>query len=226
MFWNNAILIACGVVFIIWMWHFPYPSPLIRPFLPPKLRWPESLIRKWAGNGNYTPVFIRFFERDPDRTIPDKAGILGPADGLITSIDCRDGIRYVVIALSFWDVHVQRSPITGRIASIESLGHEYMDGEGRDFAFLAEKHCPVQLRIVIQSTPFDYIAIRLITSFSARRLESLVNMGDAVERGQRIGKILLGSTVVLELPEKYPMCLKPGERVWAGETLVSEYSIL
>ena len=46
-----------------------------------------------------------------------------------------------------------------------------------------------------------------------------------MERGQRIGKILLGSTVVLELPEAWPVLVGRGDRVWAGETLVAQVGV-
>jgi phosphatidylserine decarboxylase len=96
-----------------------------------------------------------------------------------------------------------------------------MDGEGRGFAFLREKSCPVQKRLVI-ATDAGTIAVRLITSIAARRIETWVKAGEVIERGQRIGRILLGSTVVLELPATIKLLVKTGDRVWAGETLVAE----
>jgi phosphatidylserine decarboxylase len=64
--------------------------------------------------------------------------------------------------------------------------------------------------------------VRLITSLAARRIETWVDEGEQIERGQRIGRILLGSTVVLELPEAVKLLVKKGDRVWAGETEVAE----
>lgn len=220
-FFDWLILGGCAVALILWAHAFPHPSILIRRLLPPRKRWPEVQIRKWVANGRPAASYLRFFYRDPDRSVPAEAGLLAPADGLVTSLACRDGIRYVVIALSFWDVHVQRSPETGRVMTLQSFGQEYMDGEGRDFAFLMEKPCPVQLRIVVQ-TAVGEIAIRLVTSLAARRLKSFVKEGEVVERGQRIGKILLGSTVVLEMPEQWPVRLRLGDRVRAGETRVTD----
>ena len=96
-----------------------------------------------------------------------------------------------------------------------------MDGEGREFAFLREKTCPVQKRIVL-ATDAGQVAVRLITSIAARRIETWVKDGEVIERGQRIGRILLGSTVVLELPAATKLLVRTGDRVWAGETLVAE----
>lgn len=147
--------------------------------------------------------------------------MLAPADGLITSADVHDGIRYLVIALSFWDMHVQRSPLAGRVVSVTAHGETFMDGEGREFAFLREKTCPVQKRLVM-ATQSGLVAVRLITSLAARRIETWVNEGEEIGRGQRIGRILLGSTVVLELPAAIGLHVKVGDRVRAGETLVAE----
>jgi len=96
-----------------------------------------------------------------------------------------------------------------------------MDGEGREFAFLREKSCPVQKRVVIE-TDSGQVAVRLITSIAARRIEAWVQEGDQIERGHRIGRILLGSTVVLELPAATKLLVRQGDRVWAGQTAVAE----
>src|SRR5699024_10922519 len=142
---------ALIVVFFLWLIYFPYPSPVVRRWLPPRTRWPEKQIRSWLETGGVQPAFLRYFNRDPERTPPPEAGLVAPADGLITSADVRDGIRYLVIALSFWDMHVQRSPCEGMVTAVESSGDRFTDGEGRDFAFLRVKNCPVQTRLIVDS---------------------------------------------------------------------------
>lgn len=200
--------------------YFPYPSPFVRRWLPPRDRWPERQIRGWLKTGRFDRGFIRYFYRDPERVVPPGDDVLAPADGLVTSTDVRDGIRYLVIALSFWDMHVQTSPLAGRVVKVTMYGEDFMDGEGREFAFLREKPCPVQKRIVL-ATSLGEVAVRLITSVAARRIETWVNEEDRVDRGQRIGRILLGSTVVLELPEATTLRIKVGDRVRALETVVA-----
>lgn len=211
-------LIVAVATGILW---FPYPSPFMRRFLPPRKRWPEAQIRDWLASGRFQRGFLRYFYRDPERVAASELGMLAPADGLVTSAEVRNGVRYLVIALSFWDMHVQRSPWSGKLVRVESSGNDFMDGEGREFAFLREKRCPVQKRLVLE-TRVGEIAVRLITSLAARRIETWVQGGQEVERGQRIGRILLGSTVVLELPLDANLLVCVGERVWAGETVVAE----
>lgn len=212
-------LVAAAVV--LWALNFPYPSPLIRRWLPPRKRWPEAQIRAGLKTGKFQRTFLRHFYSDPERVPPAGTSMLAAADGLVTSADARGEIRYLVIALSFWDMHVQRSPVAGKVLSVTSHGDDFMDGEGREFAFLREKSCPVQKRVVILSDQ-GQVAVRLITSVAARRIEVWVKEGDSIERGQRIGRILLGSTVVVELPTTVKLLVRPGERVWAGETAVAE----
>jgi phosphatidylserine decarboxylase len=216
-----VILCVLAAALLALVLHFPYPSPLIRRWLPPRKRWPEAQIRGWLEDGNYQRAFLGHFYSDPERVAPPGNRLIAPADGLVTSADVRDGIRYLVIALSFWDMHVQRSPVAGRVVGVESGGDGFMDGEGREFAFLRAKTCPVQKRLAI-TTPDGQVAVRLITSLAARRIETWVKEGEEIERGQRIGRILLGSTVVLELPAAVKVLVQTGDRVWAGETEVAE----
>ena len=217
---QGVVLGILIVAIALWGLYFPYPSPLIRRCLPPRKRWPEAQIRQWLKTGRFQGAFLSYFYRDPERVPPPGSGILAPADGLVTSAEVRDGVRYLVIALSFWNMHVQRSPVSGRVIKVKSHGSDFMDGEGREFVFLTKKRCPVQKRVVI-STDAGKIAVRLITSVAARRIELWVQENDPVARGQRIGRILLGSTVVLELPASVILLVRTGERVRAGETVVA-----
>ncbi len=216
-----ALLLMLVIALALWAVSFPYPSLLIRRWLPPKRRWPEAQIREWLVNRKFHRSFLGYFYRDPERMPPDGPSIVSPADGLITSASINQDVLYLVIALSFWDMHVQRSPLAGTIVKVESSGDGFMDGEGREFAFLREKRCPVQQRLIMD-TRVGTIAVRLITSIAARRIETWVEEGDAVDRGQRIGRILLGSTVVLELPPLTQLSVKVGDRVRAGETPVAQ----
>lgn len=218
---QTVVLALLAALVVLWALRFPYPSPPLLPFLRPQLRWPEQQIRDWLENKRFHPGFLAFFNRDPERTPPSEPGLVAPADGVVTSAEVRDGIRYLVIALSFWDMHVQRSPADGHIIAIEPSGDEFLDGEGRDFAFLREKHCPVQTRVVLETGEYGRLAVRLITSLAARRIEVWLDEGKDAARGQRLGRILLGSTVVLELPETLPLRVQCGQRVRAGETLVT-----
>lgn len=221
LFAQILVLLALILALLMWGFYFPHPSPVVRRWLLPRKRWPEAQIRSWLKTKRFHPAFLSYFNRDPEREPPPEEGLVAPADGLVTSAEVRDGIRYLVIALTFWDMHVQRSPAAGVVTGVESSGDGFMDGEGRDFAFLRAKNCPVQKRIALESEQYGKLAIRLITSIAARRIEVWPAEGGTITRGERVGRILLGSTVVLEMPESFPLRVSPGQRVRAGETLVA-----
>lgn len=203
--------------------NLPYPSPLIKPFLPPKLKWPDSQIIGWIETQTIDPAFRRFFYRDPERHVPVGPNLVAAADGIVQLMSFRDGITYLVIGLSFWDVHVVRTPMAGVVKSIETEGEYYARYPTRaqrdaDF-FLRGKAAPVQ-QIVTLATTMGDVKVRLITSYWASRLKIWVRPGQHLEKGQRIGRILLGSTVVVEFPDKVKFNVARMQHVTAGETAI------
>lgn len=224
-----VLLAACAALLAQWALHFPYPGPVVRPFLPPKLRWPESLVREWARGdtfhhperaGAHARSFWDYFTRDPERSAPPGRNLVAPADGKLRFVERHGGRIYLVIGLSFWDVHVQRAPCEGTVRAVRDHGDRIMDGEAERMVWMREKLAPVQ-KIVDLDTPYGDVEIRLITSLSARRLEVWVEPGQKVAKGQRLGRILAGSTVVLGMPER-ELRVRVGDRLVAGETIVWE----
>src|SRR5258707_15385667 len=74
----------------------------------------------WAIIPVLLAAFFLWFFRDPDRTITDEpAAVVSPADGKVTAVASVDinGKRMlrVSIFLNVFDVHVNRSPVSGVI---------------------------------------------------------------------------------------------------------------
>lgn len=214
-----ATLLTCALLLGQLAWNFPFPAPVVRPFLNPKERWPEQQIREWAKTSEFRGDYWEFFTRDPERTIPGGDNIVAPSDGLFRYHDLVEERQYLVIAMSFWDVHIQRAPCDAVVTEIRDAGTEYRDGEGTNMAYLNEKLCPVQ-KILTLDTEHGRFGVRLITSLSARRLEVFVKAGETIKKGQKIGRILAGSTVVFDLPRSMPITHKIGERFVGGETVL------
>jgi phosphatidylserine decarboxylase len=64
-------------------------------------------------------LFMVFFFRNPNRTIPTEPNIIvAPADGRVTRVEENEQGKFVSIFLSPFDVHVNRSPIAGKINKI------------------------------------------------------------------------------------------------------------
>src|SRR3981081_4716556 len=65
-------------------------------------------------------VFCLYFFRDPDRKIPDGPVAVSPADGKVVAIKPESATATrISIFLNIFDVHVNRSPIAGKIAAVE-----------------------------------------------------------------------------------------------------------
>ncbi len=219
-----VLLVVCFFAVGEWAVNFPYPSPVIKPLLSPKLRWPTNQVIEWVETQSFDPAFKKFFYRDPERTVPAGPDLVAAADGLVQLISFRDGISFIVIGLSFWDVHVVRTPISGVVTDVESDGTYYAKNPtraDRDVSFFVRgKAAPVQ-QIVTLQTSIGILKVRLITSYWASRIKVWVHPGQHLDKGQRIGRMLLGSTVVVELPGKTNFAVTPMQRVTAGETIIS-----
>ena len=65
-------------------------------------------------------AFCMYFFRDPDRTVPAGADAVSPADGKVMAVKPEnDGVTRISIFLNVFDVHVNRSPVEGRIVDVQ-----------------------------------------------------------------------------------------------------------
>src|ERR1700720_1303402 len=99
-----------------------------------------ALAFHWTWTGGiliFLGVFVLFFFRDPERVPPsDPETIVSPADGRVMEVveESRGEHtgRRISIFLSIFDVHVNRSPVAGRITAIEyRTGKFYAAMRGR-----------------------------------------------------------------------------------------------
>jgi len=220
LFVQLAVVAFCVAGIGLWAVNFPYPSPLIKPFLAPRYRYPGAQIVKWVDSGAFPDDFLEFFARDPDRVVPSGDNIVSPADGFVREILVRDGITYLMVQLTFWDVHVVRTPISGVVKSIKSEGVSLFKKDPKDVMFRRGKVAPVQ-KVVTLATNIGDVRVRLIANYWASRLKVWVGCGEKLKKGERIGRMVAGSTVVAEFPGKIKLSVAPGNRVLAGETIVA-----
>jgi phosphatidylserine decarboxylase len=222
---QSVILASCAIALAALAFSFPYPSPLIKPLLPPKLRWPTQEVMGWVEEGRFDRDFTRYFARDPERVIPAAAAMVSPADGVVQDIAYQDSGTALVVGLSFWDVHVVRAPIAGTVKSIAMEG-SYLErlaprARLREMHFLRGKAAPVQAVITLATARGD-VAVRMITSYWASRLKTWVYPGQKLAKGERLGRIMLGSTVIAEFPGRIGFAVTPGEHVSGGATVLAK----
>jgi phosphatidylserine decarboxylase len=224
--WQSAILALCGLALFLLCTNFPYPSPLAKPFLAPKQRWPTEQVMSWVEQGQFDADFAHYFARDPERKIPAGAALVSPADGIVQNIATIADTTFLVVGLSFWDVHVVRTPVAGTVKSVEMEG-AYLErlstpARVRELSFLRGKEAPVQAVITLATARGD-VKVRMITSYWASRLKVWVYPGRRLAKGERIGRIVLGSTVVTEFPGKVNFDVPIGVHVLGGETAVLQH---
>src|ERR1700688_4392052 len=89
-------------------------------------------------------LFFLWFFRDPKRTIPTAPGlVVSPGDGLVTEaewVETKSGSRLrLSIFLSVFDVHVNRSPVAGKVTAVEYRKGQFKNAMSRDSSALNEQ---------------------------------------------------------------------------------------
>lgn len=160
-------------------------------------------------------AFSLYFFRDPERNAPpDLDAIVSPADGRVIV----SGAKRVSIFLNVFDVHVCRSPIGGRIASVTHV-------PGRFVAAFKDEASEHNERAAIEvEAPGARLTFVLVAGLVARRIVCKVGPGQTVAAGDRIGLIRFGSRVDVDLPAGCLVETSVGARVVAGETVIARRS--
>ena len=174
-----------------------------------KLIWPPLLLA----------AFFLWFFRDPNRKIPTGPGeIVSPADGVVTEaewVETTQGSKLrVSIFLNVFDVHVNRSPIAGKVSLVEYREGGFMNAMKPESGLTNE-----QTMIQIQGDGYD-VSLKQIAGLLARRIVCNVKEGDVVTRGQRIGMIKFGSRCDILMPAQAKLRVKTGARVKGGSSVI------
>jgi phosphatidylserine decarboxylase len=165
-------------------------------------------------------VFFLWFFRDPQRTIPTGPGlIVSPADGLVTEtvqISTPDGPRQrISIFLSVFDVHVNRSPISGVLTQVRYQKGQYVNAMNPACAESNEQNIAV-----VRGDGME-VTFKQIAGLLARRIIFRPREGDRLERGQRVGMIKFGSRTDVIFPVNAELRVKTGQRVKGGESVLA-----
>jgi phosphatidylserine decarboxylase len=160
-------------------------------------------------------AFVAFFFRNPKREIPsDPRVIVSPADGRVVKVERVGKVTKLSIFLSIFDVHVNRSPMAGRIETIE-----YKRGKFRP-AFNHAASVENERNIVMVAQGDLKLVLTQIAGIIARRIVCWKKVGDAVTKGELIGLIRFGSRVDVLLPAGTEATVEPGMRVRGGSSAI------
>jgi len=165
-------------------------------------------------------AFFLWFFRDPERSIPAVQGaIVSPADGKVTDISELDengeSRTRISIFLNVFDVHVNRSPVTGIIEDVR-----YHKGKFRN-AMAADSAASNEQNVVTLRSDAGTVVLKQIAGLLARRIVFTKKVGDRVERGERVGLIKFGSRTDVIFPADAEMKVRVGDHVNGGSTVLA-----
>jgi len=178
----------------------------------------------WAVVPVLLAAFFLWFFRDPQRVIPSGTGlIVSPGDGLVTetvSIATPNGPRQrISIFLSVFDVHVNRSPISGILSRVQYQTGKYLNAMNPASADQNEQNI-----VTVRGDGADEgieVTFKQIAGLLARRIVFNFDEGQAVARGQRVGLIKFGSRVDVILPAAAEIRVKVGQAVKGGASVLA-----
>jgi phosphatidylserine decarboxylase len=166
-------------------------------------------------------LFFLWFFRDPRRTIPQGEGlVVSPADGKVTEVlrvTTPDGETLrLSIFLNVFNVHINRSPITGTLRDVVYRKGQYLNAMNPASAQKNEQNSAVVEADAGYSVTFTQIAGLL-----ARRIVFRPAQGARLERGQRVGLIKFGSRVDVLLPGHAELHVTNGDHVKGGSSILA-----
>ncbi len=168
-------------------------------------------------------AYILYFFRDPVRPLPkDQNAVLCPADGKILSIDKIRNAEFdngecyrIKIFLSIFNVHIQRAPIAGKISSIIYNPGKFLNALDEKSSDENENNI-----VCIDGNNKVRVVVKQIAGIIARRIICKCSIGDSVNKGEKYGLICFGSRVEALIPTYVEIKVKPGMKVYAGETVI------
>jgi len=164
-------------------------------------------------------LFMAFFFRDPKRVPPsDPDVVVSPADGRVTRIEAQGEGTVVSIFLSPLDVHINRSPIPGKIVEVLYSPGKFLMATNEQASLVNEQNA-----LTIQGEKIT-IVCKQIAGILARRIVCWKAKGDKLGLGERFGMIKFSSRTDVLLPGNVKVTVKKGERVRGGITVIGRIS--
>jgi phosphatidylserine decarboxylase len=164
-------------------------------------------------------LFVGFFFRNPTRNIPDgKNLVVSPADGKVVKIAKLDtGGLLISIFLNIFNVHVNRSPISGTLKQFQYKRGKFKVAFDEDASRVNEQNI-----LTIEGQGIE-VTFKQIAGLIARRVVCWKPTGSQIERGELIGLIRFGSRVDIILPGNVNIVVKVGDKVQGGSSILGDY---
>jgi phosphatidylserine decarboxylase len=167
-------------------------------------------------------LFVVYFFRDPERNISDdEYSILSAADGTVMDICEIDEDTYiggkaikVSIFLSLFNVHVNRSPISGTVKYKSYRPGKYLPAFKSHASELNERNT---IGIENEKTK---VLVHQLTGLVARRIVCWSKENDTLKQGERFGLIKFGSCTEIIMPCNVDIKVKKCDVVRGGITVI------
>jgi phosphatidylserine decarboxylase len=170
----------------------------------------------WALPLYIVAAFCLYFFRDPERDIPEGPVAVSPADGKVVAVKPGDnGGHRISIFLNVFDVHVNRTPIAGKVMCVKYKTGKFLVASREDASHSNEQN------ILTVEGGGSTVVFAQIAGLIARRIVCYKKPGDIVEKGERIGLIKFGSRVDIFLGPEWTVTVHEGERVSAGSSIIA-----
>lgn len=165
-------------------------------------------------------AFCLNFFRDPERQAPSGPVAVSPADGKVVAVvPGAGGANRISIFLNIFDVHVNRTPIAGKV-----ICTKYKKGEFLVASKAAASDANEQNILTVEGLVGGrrtQVTFKQIAGLIARRIVCYKRVGDTLDPAERIGLIKFGSRVDVLLGPEWEVTVKPGERVAAGSSVIA-----
>lgn len=159
-------------------------------------------------------LFCLYFFRDPEIEITRGDNlILSPCNGMVLEVSENETEKVIRVFLSVLDVHLQRSPVPGKVKSVEYKSGKFLK------AIEPQAHIVNEQNIITIENESGKYLVKQIAGILARRCVSWVKPGDVLKPGDKIGMIKFSSQVDLHIPRNTDIKVSRGDKVVSGVTI-------
>ena len=180
----------------------------------------------WIGVG--LTVWVYYFFRDPERVVPDEAGVMvSPADGIVSLLEpavppselgLGDApITRVSVFMSVFNCHVNRIPAAGRITTVAYHHGKFLNASLDKASEQNERN-----GLTVELPDGRQYGVVQIAGLVARRIMCWSEEDTQMQRGERFGLIRFGSRLDIYLPSGAEQSVKIGQTMIAGETIIAK----
>jgi len=169
-------------------------------------------------------LVLQFFRNPTVDTQINEKLVIAPADGKVVAIEdvqeeeyFKDMRKQVSIFMSPINVHVNRNPVSGKVAYFKYHKGKYL------VAWHPKSSVDNERTTMVVETPNGLqILVRQIAGALAKRIRYYVQEGDEVVQGSEFGFIKFGSRVDVFLPVDAAIKVSIGDKTKAGKTVIAE----